>query len=274
MTHLAQTAAPPRETPLAATLVVPCYDEAARLPVATFEAFAQKNPELSFLFVDDGSTDGTHALLTEMSQRRPAAFSVLRLPRNCGKAEAVRQGMLEATRGEAAFAGYWDADLATPLEAALEFAALLRARPDLQLVMGARVQLLGREIVRNAARHYVGRVFATLASQTLRLPVYDTQCGAKLFRVSDLSRRVFETPFVTRWIFDVELLARLLRDAPGAGYADASALIVEFPLQRWVDVQGSKIGVGGYVRSVADLVRLWWHYGRGPGAPRPPAQRL
>ncbi len=76
--------------------------------ITSFEAFAEKNPELSFLFVDDGSRDGTHALLAEMSQRRPASFSVLRLPRNCGKAEAVRHGMLEATRGEAPFAGLAD----------------------------------------------------------------------------------------------------------------------------------------------------------------------
>jgi hypothetical protein len=180
----------------------------------------------------------------------------------------------EATRGEAPFAGYWDADLATPLEAALEFLALLRERPELQLVMGARVQLLGRVIVRNPARHYVGRVFATLASQTLRLPVYDTQCGAKLFRVSALCRRLFETPFVTRWIFDVELLARLLRDAAGAGHPDPSALVVEFPLQRWVDVRGSKIGPLDYLSSLADLVRLWWHYGRGASGKPRPAQRL
>ena len=96
------------------------------------------------------------------------------------------------------YIGYWDADLETPLEAIPALCELLDARPDLEIVFGARVRLLGRAIARSALRHYLGRMFATAASMVLGLAVYDTQCGAKLFRASPAIRALFQEPFLTR----------------------------------------------------------------------------
>lgn len=141
----------------------------------------------------------------------PGKFEVCHLPRNMGKAEAVRRGMLRALEGRVDSVGFWDADLATPLEAIPQFCELLRRDRRLQMVIGARVKLLGRTIERRILRHYLGRMFATAASVALRLPVYDTQCGAKLFRASAEIRALFDQPFHTNWIFDVELLARFIR---------------------------------------------------------------
>src|SRR4051794_17444571 len=93
-------------------VVVPCYNEAERLDAAAFCAFARAHDDLFFLFVDDGSTDGTRDVLDDLHRHDPIAFRVLRLGRNCGKAEAVRRGMLVALESEPAYAGYWDADLA------------------------------------------------------------------------------------------------------------------------------------------------------------------
>ena len=135
------------------------------------------------------------------------------------------------------FVGYWDADLATPLEVAIDFLDFLREHPRHEVVIGSRVKLLGRSIDRKASRHYVGRVFATAASLSLGLPVYDTQCGAKLFRATDAVRTAFGTPFVDRWIFDVELLARLQR----VWECRAEDLIYEWPLTTWRDVGESKV---------------------------------
>src|SRR5690606_38221872 len=98
----------------------------------------------------------------------------------------------------------------------------------------------GRAIERHAWRHYLGRVFATAASLALRLRVYDTQCGAKLFRASDRLAELFRDPFRARWIFDVELIARLIRQRRGTALPGAESVIYEFPLLEWRDVPGSK----------------------------------
>jgi len=234
-------------------LVVPCYNEAARLDAEAFLAFVSSRTDVGLLFVDDGSTDGTATVLGDVAHRGAGRITALVLPRNVGKAAAVQHGIQAALDMQPDFVGYWDADLATPLDAVDEFLNVLDGNPDIDVVMGARVKLLGRRIDRHAMRHYAGRVFATAASLALGLDVYDTQCGAKIFRANALIREVFATPFRSQWVFDVEILARyvtLTHNGRGAG-------IYEFPLTRWVDVAGSKVRIRHGVRALLDILRIW-----------------
>ncbi len=120
-------------------IVVPCFNEAGRLPVGPFRSFAARDDSCRFLLVDDGSTDATPKTLAGLRAAYPKRFGILRLPRNMGKAEAVRQGVLLALAGEPEFVGYWNADLATPLDAVTEFRRILDDRPELEIAMGARV---------------------------------------------------------------------------------------------------------------------------------------
>src|SRR5436309_1538575 len=150
-------------------------------------------------------------MLESLRTEDPSRYAVLDLSRNGGKAEAVRRGVVSALERPPDFVGFWDADLATPLSELPSFVDVLARNKETQMVFGARVRLLGRDISRRPSRHYVGRVGATLISSTLGLPVYDTQCGAKLFRASDMFRDLFAAPFVSRWIFDVEIIARLVQ---------------------------------------------------------------
>src|ERR1700704_1948054 len=168
--------------PAGLQLVVPCYNEAGRLKPEVFLERVGHAYDVGFLFVDDGSTDATSAILADMAARGGGNIAVLALNQNVGKARAVQLGVLAAFERNAEFVGFWDADLAAPLTAIPEFMEVFKARPDVDIVMGARVKLLGRDIKRSLLRHYCGRVFATAASFVLGVGVYDTQCGAKIFR--------------------------------------------------------------------------------------------
>ncbi len=249
-------------------IVVPCFNEADRLPTERFARFAEECRDVGFLFVDDGSSDRTADVLRELAARDPKRFSMLELARNSGKGEAVRRGMLEAFSREPEFAGFFDADLATPLGEALRLRDVLRAQPETQVAMGARVQLLGRDIRRSPIRHYLGRVFATVASLSLDLAVYDTQCGAKLFRNTAFVRDCFAAPFLSKWIFDVELIARMKATRDKASQPPLEQLIFELPLYEWTHVADSKITTLDLAVAAADLLKIHRHYRIGRGRSR------
>ena len=235
------------------TLVVPCYNEEKRLDVEAFRNVSVEGHDVGFLFVNDGSRDGTLGLLESLHNSDPKRFAVLNLERNSGKAEAVRRGFVAAMEQPADYIGFWDADLATPLAELPGFLEILDSRPAINIVMGARVRLLGREISRRPARHYFGRVGATLISSSLGLAVYDTQCGAKLFRVNDTLREVFARPFLSRWIFDVEIIARYVERL---GRDETAHAIYELPVMRWHDVTGSKVKSHDFLRALHDLWKI------------------
>ncbi|HKR66759.1 MAG TPA: glycosyltransferase [Thermoanaerobaculia bacterium] len=240
-------------------LVIPCYNEEHRLPVDELRRFALDGVRLEILFVNDGSTDGTLRLLQSLVAEDPSRFSLLDLERNSGKAEAVRRGMLAAIERRPDLFGFWDADLATPLSELRGFLDVFTSRPEIEMVFAARVRLLGRSISRNPARHYFGRVGATLISSSLGLAVYDTQCGAKLFRWSESMRELFAQPFLSRWIFDVEIIARLVRQR---GRDDAARAIYELPILVWHDVKGSKVRSTDFLRALKDLAKIRRAYRR------------
>lgn len=233
-------------------VVIPCYNEEKRLNVPAVSAFLSEQPKLMLVFVDDGSRDGTGVMLEELVKRFPWQIRVVTLERNGGKAEAVRAGMAAAVESEAPLVGYWDADFSTPLRLIPVMAELFEGKPRLEIVCGCRLQRLGADIRRSVFRHLVGRCFATLASLFLKLPVYDTQCGAKLFR-RETAEALFAEPFTTRWLFDVELFDRYQRR-----YGRDAALhrICEHPLAVWHDVPGSTLRLRTAPRILLEFLRL------------------
>jgi dolichyl-phosphate beta-glucosyltransferase len=226
-------------------VVIPCYNEAGRLDQGEFKRLAEV-PGISLLFVDDGSTDETCEMLSALVALAPDEISMLPLSPNRGKGEAVRHGMLQALDANPSVIAFIDADLATPVDEVVRLIALAHDS-DADALIGSRIRHLGNDIDRKLARHLLGRVFATVASLTLEAPVYDTQCGAKFFRVSETLQRVLEEKFHSRWAFDVELIGRLMAE---------NATIVEVPLKRWVDVPGSKIGFRSMLKAGSDLLQI------------------
>lgn len=231
-----------------ATIVVPCFNEIDRLDGAALHELAVR-ADARVLVVDDGSTDGTGPLAASMADRDPVHLATLTLPTNLGKGEAVRRGMLAALADGAAIVGFYDADLAAPPGEMARLVEVMRVQPHRSVVIGSRVALLGHRIERSAVRHYLGRLFATASSVILQLPVYDTQCGAKVFRSGPPLEAALVQPFQSRWVFDVELLARL-RDHYGEDD------FLEVPLAEWRDVGGSKLRPIDALTAAAELVGM------------------
>lgn len=232
--------------------VVPCYNEAHRLDSAQFVQFARQHPTVHFIFVDDGSRDRTRELLLRMHDQLPKRIELLVHKTNGGKGEAVRSGFQRAFEIDPDIIGFWDADLSTPVSAIKEFITFMAENPHCCAVLGSRIKILGRKIERRAGRHYLGRVFATFASMTLNAGIYDTQAGAKAFRNTGVLRKVFSESFKSRWIFDVEILAR----CKVAGISLESQM-AELPLRAWNDVRGSKVNALDFFVALKDLVRIW-----------------
>jgi glycosyltransferase involved in cell wall biosynthesis len=239
------------------------YNESHRLRQAPFFHFLDSDyasgHAVFFLFVNDGSTDDTLARLEVMQRRRPDRIFILNKQVNGGKAEAVRDGMSTAFTppGAYQYTGFWDADLATPLSAIPQLLDKAEDDPHLAMIFASRVRLLGREIRRNPLRHYLGRLFATAASVTLSLPIYDTQCGAKIFKATSDLEYVLSTPFLSRWIFDVEMVARFIKLK---GLAWCFSSIYESPLDAWEDVAGSKLHPLDFLTAAGDLFRVYRRY--------------
>lgn len=237
-------------------IIIPCYNEGARLQVPAFRDFSARNPQVHFYFVNDGSRDNTAAVLAELCAQNPDQFFQLTLPRNAGKAEAVRQGMLRAAREQTyPYLGFLDADLSAPLNEILPLYAQLQTGNYL-LVAGCRIKILGKHIERSTMRHYFSRIFATFYSNLLRLPNYDTQCGLKLFR-QDIIPALFEAPFMSRWLFDLEIF---LRTRQAIGKARYEAQIAELPLNEWKEVGASRLKWSDFIKAPLEVLKIYTHY--------------
>jgi len=238
-------------------IIIPFYNEFNRFPLEEFKTFLQKEQGTCFCLVNDGSTDETGKMLKLLQETAPERILVKTLTENAGKAGAVYAGMNAALQYfQSEYFGFFDADLATPLEESCELLLHLQEKTPLELAMGSRVAILGYRIERKLYRHLIGRIIATFISNILHLMIYDTQCGAKLFR-RPMAVRVFETPFITRWLFDVEILARIIGLV---GRERIEEVVVEVPVRSWVDKGDSKISWTYGFRVFYDLMKIRNHY--------------
>lgn len=219
-----------------AIIVVPCYNEEKRLDTDAFIDFALSNPGIRFLFVDDGSKDDTLSVLYAMQVRAPHVLDVLALTENGGKAEAVRQGLLYATARGVETVGYFDADLATPLQGIIDLKRVLQNLSEIEVVFGSRRGGLGHRISREPMRRIVSYICGRLARLAIGLPIIDTQCGAKLFRNTLALRTAITNRFEADWLFDVELALRMTGCSK-----EIRRRFYELPLMEWNEVPGSNI---------------------------------
>lgn len=230
------------------SFIIPAYNESARI-TSTIEALVAAATATGRAFevivVDDGSTDGTAAVVEETSRRLGVPLRVIAHAKNRGKGAAVKTGMLAAS---GAFRLFLDADGSTDVEALPQtLAPLSEGRAD--VVVGSR-GVPGTVIVRHQARRreLLGRIGNRLI-QALYLPgIRDSQCGWKGF-TAGAALIAFQDLRSAGWMSDVESLVRVRR---------AGLRVLEIPV-RWTNAAESKVRLKSYLQSLVELISLRRH---------------
>ena len=237
-------------------IIIPCYNEADRLDTNKFIDYLSQNTHLHFIFVDDGSTDNTSKIINQLIQKYNSLVSLLTNETNKGKAESVRLGVIESYKMNPDYIGFLDADLAAPIEEIDNLLKIVKKDKTKEVVFASRIQLIGSEIKRNYFRHFIGRLFATCVSLLLKIRIYDTQCGAKMFS-RKICNDIFSEQFVSPWLFDVELFARLLNVY---GMEKTIHMSCEHPVSKWRDIDGSKVKLIFFLKAPFELFNIVRHY--------------
>jgi len=236
-------------------IVIPCYNEEKRLDTKRMSDFLKLNSNVLLCFVNDGSRDKTFEVINSIKTKFPENCEAISTPKNVGKAEAVRYGFERCSNNFSCDKiAYLDADLATSLEECLEISKLVKDKTI--FAFGSRIMKLDSHIDRKTYRFLIGRVIATFISKQLKLGVYDTQCGCKIFS-RELSKKIFTEKFISKWLFDVELFHRIIKLY---GHKAMPKICKEVPLKEWLDFDDSKVKMTYFFKLWLDLYNIKKHY--------------
>jgi glycosyltransferase involved in cell wall biosynthesis len=229
-------------------MVVPCFNEEKRIKLKYWNDLTDI-PNVRWIFVNDGSTDGTKNVLNKITNS-----TIIDINKNVGKAEAIRKGITETYKknsGESFWVGYLDADSAFEIEDIRKVIELVYSKSSAyDSYWGSRVALAGRKITRNNLRHILSRILITIFGYKMRDLPYDPQTGFKIFNFNNQQMEIFEKRFETKWFVDLEILIR---------YQVLEKQIMkiwEEPVNTWKDVDGSNIRGFELITVVKDLIKI------------------
>lgn len=225
------------------SVVVPAYNEANRIP-PTLDRIAsympERHPDYEIIVVDDGSTDGTGAVVRERFATNPRV-AVVDYGGNRGKGYAVRYGMSRAKGDLVVFS---DADLSTPIEEIEKMLPLVDQGYDIVIGSRAHAQADIREH-QPLYRELGGKLFNLLVRLVVMPGLHDTQCGFKLFRRATTAP-ILPHLRIDGFAFDVEILA----------FARAAGLrIAEVPVV-WINSATSRVRMSAASRAYLDLIGI------------------
>jgi len=217
-------------------LAIPSFNDSRRLGVFLpnlGRSVHDSGLEIQIQVVDDGSTESeflqTGRIVDFCRETFPCVLPLLRLGKNRGKGGAIYAAWSQAKETE--WLAFVDADGAIPAEEVVRITRFALTQKDYDGVLASRVLMLGHKVDRTLKRHFVGRVYATLAKILVDAPVYDSQCGFKLLKKNSFDQ-VEPSLDCLRFGFDMELIAILLNK----GFH-----LLEIPIRQWRDVPGTKV---------------------------------
>lgn len=208
-------------------MVVPCFNEAMRLPASLeqAEAYLQlQGTAFELLLVDDGSSDATAELIRKAASANEHVQAVV-LATNRGKGRAVAEGVARSRGGLVLIS---DADFSAPIQEMPKLEAAIAAGAD--VAIGSRAKRGAREVDQPLHRRLMGKSFNLLVQGLLLPGIWDTQCGFKLFR-GNVARELFGRLRTDGFAYDVEILLLARR----SGYR-----ISEVPV-RWINSSTTRV---------------------------------
>ena len=237
-------------------VVIPCYNEEKRLLSYEFKDSVHKNLGYHLCFVNDGSTDNTLSVLKKLKQENPQNISIYNCKKNGGKAEAVRQGILHLVKDQQFdYIGFLDAGLSTNFEYYDDLVKTMESS-DFKIVSGSRISRMSDNSTKESARKIISMTINLIIQIILGLPFKDTLCGAKVMD-REIASKMFNKPFVTKWLFDVELFIRIKKYF---GKTEVKSMICEQPLKRWIHADGSKLLMRDSLKIAGQLAQIAIHY--------------
>lgn len=230
--------------------IIPFFNEEKRINLEYFHNIFSTNLNISFLLINDGSTDNTLQCLIDNFKLYPNVI-IKDNKINIGKANTIKKGFQISQNLNCNYVGFFDADFATPFT---EFIRLLNIAQDqnIDIVFGSRIMLYGNDIIRNTYRHYLSRIIITFLNFYFNLKIYDTQCGCKVYKktvIEIISKEVF----VSKWLFDIEIFLILKKSL-------SKLNMLEVPLLKWHEVPGSKIKIKDFFLIPLDLLKIVLKY--------------
>jgi glycosyltransferase involved in cell wall biosynthesis len=217
------------------SVVVPVYNEAENVGLLVEAVRSALGDEQSWelLLVDDGSADGTVAIVEELAAVDPRVRLVA-LARNYGQTQAMQAGFDEAA-GDVVVS--MDGDLQNdPRDIPLLVAKL---REGYDLVAGYRVKRRDRFLSRKVPSWVANRIIRAITKVDIR----DNGCSLKAYR---------------RWTLDrMALYSDMHRFLPALAAATAGARITEIPVRHHSRRHGrSKYGLSRILKILADLFTI------------------
>ncbi|KGO79157.1 glycosyltransferase [Flavobacterium beibuense] len=237
-------------------VVIPCYNEEAWLLSDEFRNFVFKNLGYHLCFVNDGSTDGTLEVLRDIQKENRGRISIYNCKKNVGRAEAIRLGMMSLEKQKQFdYIGFMDADLSTNFQ---DFSDLVKTitHSKFKVVSGCRISRMGADISTEPTRKFLNRVINYTMRKVFGLDFRDAQCGVKIMS-SDVVEIAFGKRFLTKSLFDVEILLRLKKIY--GGYT-VKQMWYEKPLDRWIYARNTKVSVLNSFSLIGQLGQITLHY--------------
>lgn len=231
--------------------IVPCFNEAERLDLPYFDKLT-KIQNTIWVFVDDGSIDGTTKILKNYSKKKNTIY--VRINHNVGKSNAIAHGMNYASSkiSNIGWIGFLDSDGAFTTDDVESIIKMTSSLKKYDAIYTSRVKMAGRNIKRNNVRHFIARVITSLFGLVWRNIPYDTQSGCKVYRYSVNFISIFTESFRTKWFFDIELSIRYCK------YEKKNINVWEEPVSSWADIPGSKINYRQSMRIILEFIYIFY----------------